>query len=182
MIQVTVVGMVAEFAGAILMVLPDIPYIKSVAFPTTLQNARRELFDTSSVTNDSDVFDVLLQLVQTKWEGELRETPWAFLIEKPEPGVAKSLFAIYDEDSNGPYSDLMDSEDPQPIPNEFEDVSEYVWESEKWDAICDKQILDEWVSEEVSQTDRRILTVRGIGFLFFILGFCGQLLIPYLAG
>ena len=49
--------------GAVLMVLPDIPYVKSFIFSSTLEDARRELFDTSSLTEGSDEFEALADLM-----------------------------------------------------------------------------------------------------------------------
>ncbi|RXK51534.1 hypothetical protein [Halorientalis pallida] len=172
MVQIVPVGMLAEFVGAVLMVLPDIPFIKSFIIPSTLEDARRELFDTSSLTEGSDEFDALEDLIRRKWDGELQGRPWLFLMERVPPlQMPHSIFAIYDEDSEGPFGDLMDSGGAQSLPDRYDGWQEYIHENEKWDAVCAKQKLDEWVSEEVSNKDKNVLIVRGVGFLLFIVGF-----------
>lgn len=177
MIPISFVGLIAEFVGAVLMVLPDIPYVKPVLFPSTLEDARRELFDTSSVKKDSQEFDALDNLIRNNWEGELQGQPWLFLIERVPPlQMPQSVFAIYDEESEGPFGDLMNEEGAEPLPDRFDGWSEYIHQNEKWDAVCAKQVLDGWVSEKVSNKDRNILITRGIGFVLFIIGFGVQLL------
>jgi len=95
MITISFIGTIAEFVGAVLMVLPDIPYVKSFIFSSTLGDARRELFDTSSLTEGSDEFDALEDLIRRKWEGELHGQPWLFLIEGvPLLQMPQSIFAI----------------------------------------------------------------------------------------
>jgi hypothetical protein len=177
MIPISFVGTTAEFVGAVLMVLPDIPYVKSFVFPSTLEDARRELFDTSSLSEGSDEFDALEKVIRTKWEGELQGRPWLFLIERVPPlQMPHSIFAIHDEDSEGPFGDLMDSDGAQSLPDRYDGWAEYIHENEKWDAVCAKQKLDDWVSKEVSNKDKSILIVRGVGFLLFIIGFGIQFL------
>ena len=90
--------------------------------------------------------------------------------------MPQSIFAIHDEDSEGPFGDLMNDGKAQSLPDRYDGWPKYIHENEKWDVVCAKQKLDDWVSEEVSNKDRNILIVRGIGFLLFIIGFDVQLL------
>lgn len=177
MVSISFIGMIAEFAGALLMVLPDIPYVKSLAFPSTLEDARRELFDTSSITEGSEEFDALEELIRDNWEGELEGHPWLFLIERVPPlQMSSSVFAIHEEESEGPFGDLMTEDGLQQIPERFDGWSDYIHQNKKWDAVCAKQVLDGWVSDEVSNKNRAVLITRGVGFLLFVLGFGVQLL------
>lgn len=173
---ISIIASVVEFIGAALMVLPDIPVVRGAISPTTLEEARRELFDKTSLIKGNQEFDAILTTVESKWEGVLHQQPWLLLMDKPHLGVETSLFAVYDEESHGPYGDLKQDGGFRDIPDEYDSQRDYIWENDKWDIICAKQTLDDWVTEELNRKNNHILTIRGIGFLLFIIGFAVQFL------
>ncbi|WP_157575405.1 hypothetical protein [Haloferax sp. Q22] len=176
MVSLSAVGIVVEFLGAVTMVLPDLPFLKLLLTPSVLTEGRRELFDKSSLLDGSEEYEAVLSTVQEEWDGEIREKPAYFLMEKPGPGVPKSLFAVYDEESDGPYGDLMENGTGQSVPDGFDDLNEYIWENRKWDVVCSKQVFDDWVSTRVDGKENWALYTRGMGFLLFIIGFGVQFL------
>ena len=109
----------------------------------------------------------LTKVVEKNWDGDLSEEPWLYLLEG-HPSGQKSLLAVYDRDSRGPFGDRMEmvrsGEEPDSL--SMADIQE----SEKWDWVCAKGVLDDWFEGEIANRETPIKYARYIGFAIFLIG------------
>lgn len=163
------VGSALTIIGAAIFMILQTSFARKRWSPDLYKKCRRQLFDTTSVTNEQNkkCHRYLTEVVEKNWDGDLSEEPWLYLLEG-HPSGQKSLLAVYDRDSRGPFGDSMETrrrgEEPDSL--SMTDINE----SEKWDWVCAKGVLDDWFEKEIANRETPIKYARYIGFSIFLIG------------
>jgi hypothetical protein len=82
-------------AGRFFFGLPDLPALRQGVRASELEEGRRQLLDTGTLTRDDRNFEQVMAVLRTEWDGEFSAVPQAFVFDDHPGSQAPMLCVLY---------------------------------------------------------------------------------------